>query len=36
LRDEELPEFTDLYDQVIERAHGPITPRKRRVRRGWV
>jgi len=35
-RDEERPEFTELYDQVIERAHGPIPPRKRRVRRGWV
>jgi 2-oxoglutarate ferredoxin oxidoreductase subunit beta len=36
LRDVEMPEFTDLYDQVIERAHGPVIPRKRRVRRGWV
>ncbi len=35
-RDEERPEFTELYDQVIERAHGPVPPRKRRVRRGWV
>jgi 2-oxoglutarate ferredoxin oxidoreductase subunit beta len=35
-RDEEKPEFTELYDQVIERAHGPVKPRKRKVRRGWV
>jgi 2-oxoglutarate ferredoxin oxidoreductase subunit beta len=35
-RDEEKPEFTELYDQVIERAHGPLVPRKRKVRRGWI
>jgi 2-oxoglutarate ferredoxin oxidoreductase subunit beta len=35
-RDEEKPEFTELYDQVIERAQGPRSPRKRKVRRGWV
>ncbi len=35
-RDEEKPEFTELYDQVIERARGPLSPRKRKVRRGWV
>jgi 2-oxoglutarate ferredoxin oxidoreductase subunit beta len=35
-RDEEKPEFTELYDQVIERAQGPLSPRKRKVRRGWV
>ena len=35
-RDEEKPEFTELYDEVIERAHGPLPPRKRKVRRGWV
>jgi 2-oxoglutarate ferredoxin oxidoreductase subunit beta len=34
--DEDKPEFTELYDQVIERAHGPVKPRKRKVRRGWV
>lgn len=34
-RDEEKPEFTELYDKVIERAHGPLPPRKRKVRRGW-
>ena len=34
-RDEEKPEFTELYDQVIEQAHGPLPPRKRTVRRGW-
>jgi len=34
-RDEDRPEFTELYDQVIERAHGPLPPRKRQVRRGW-
>lgn len=36
LHDEDKPEFTELYDQVIERAHGPLPPRKRKVRRGWV
>ena len=36
LRDVEKPEFTELYDQVIERAHGPVPPRKRKVRRGWI
>lgn len=35
-RDVEKPEFTELYDQVIERAHGPLSPRKRKVRRGWI
>jgi 2-oxoglutarate ferredoxin oxidoreductase subunit beta len=35
LRDVEKPEFTDLYDQVIEQAHGTLPPRKRKVRRGW-
>jgi 2-oxoglutarate ferredoxin oxidoreductase subunit beta len=34
-RDEEKPEFTELYDRVIEQAHGPLPPRKRSVRRGW-
>ncbi len=34
--DEEKPEFTELYHQVIEQAHGPLPPRKRKVRRGWV
>lgn len=34
--DEDKPEFTDLYDQIIERAHGPRAPRRRKVRRGWV
>jgi len=33
--DEEKPEFTELYHQMIERAHGPLPPRKRQVRRGW-
>jgi 2-oxoglutarate ferredoxin oxidoreductase subunit beta len=36
LHDEEKPEFTELYDQVIEQAHGPLPPRKRKVRRGWI
>ena len=36
LRDVDKPEFTELYDQVIERAHGPVAPRKRQVRRGWI
>jgi 2-oxoglutarate ferredoxin oxidoreductase subunit beta len=35
LHDVEKPEFTELYDQVIEQAHGPLPPRKRKVRRGW-
>jgi 2-oxoglutarate ferredoxin oxidoreductase subunit beta len=33
--DEDKPEFTELYDQVIERASGPLPPRRRSVRRGW-
>jgi 2-oxoglutarate ferredoxin oxidoreductase subunit beta len=36
LHDEEKPEFTELYDQVIEQAHGPLPARKRKVRRGWL
>jgi 2-oxoglutarate ferredoxin oxidoreductase subunit beta len=36
LHDEEKPEFTELYDQIIERAHGSPPIRKRKVRRGWV
>jgi 2-oxoglutarate ferredoxin oxidoreductase subunit beta len=35
LRDDEKPEFTELYDKVIEQAHGSLPPRKRTVRRGW-
>jgi 2-oxoglutarate ferredoxin oxidoreductase subunit beta len=35
-RDDDRPEYTKLYDQVIERAHGSLPPRKRKVRRGWV
>jgi 2-oxoglutarate ferredoxin oxidoreductase subunit beta len=35
LHDEDKPEFTELYDQLIERAHGSPLPRKRKVRRGW-
>jgi len=34
--DEEKPEFTELYDRIIEQAHGPLPPRKRKVRRGWI
>lgn len=34
-RDADLPEYTELYDQVIERAHGSPPLRKRKVRRGW-
>jgi len=34
-RDEDRPEFTELYDRVIEQANGPLPPRKRKVRRGW-
>lgn len=36
LHDEDKPGYTELYDQVIERAHGPLPPRKRKVRRGWM
>jgi len=35
-RDDDRAEYTQLYDQVIERAHGSLPPRKRKVRRGWV
>jgi len=35
-RDEDKPEYTELYDRVIEQAHGSPPPRKRKVRRGWV
>jgi 2-oxoglutarate ferredoxin oxidoreductase subunit beta len=35
-RDDDRPEYTQLYDEIIERAHGPLPPRKRKVRRGWV
>ena len=34
-RDEDKPEYTELYDEVIKQAHGPLAPRKRKVRRGW-
>ncbi len=34
-RDVEKPEFTELYDHVIEEAHGPLPTRKHKVRRGW-
>ena len=34
--DEEKPEFTELYDAIIEQAHGPVATRKRKVRRGWI
>jgi 2-oxoglutarate ferredoxin oxidoreductase subunit beta len=34
-RDDDRPEFTELYDQVIEQAHGPLPSRKHKVRRGW-
>jgi len=35
LRDEDKPEFTQLYDQIIEQARGAPPPRKRKVPRGW-
>ena len=35
-RDDDRPEYTQLYDEIIECAHGPLPPRKRKVRRGWV
>lgn len=34
-RDEDRLEYTGLYDQMIEKAHGSPLPRKRVVRRGW-
>ncbi len=34
-RDEDRLEYTELYDQMIEKAHGSPPPRKRAVRRGW-
>jgi 2-oxoglutarate ferredoxin oxidoreductase subunit beta len=34
--DEDKPEYTELYDQLIERAHGTPPMRKRQVRRGWM
>jgi 2-oxoglutarate ferredoxin oxidoreductase subunit beta len=33
LHDEEKPEFTELYDGMIERARGHVPPRERKVRR---
>jgi 2-oxoglutarate ferredoxin oxidoreductase subunit beta len=33
---EDKAEFTELYDRVIEHAHGSPPPRKRKVRRGWI
>ncbi len=36
LHDEDKPEFTELYDEVIARAQGLPLPRKRKVRRGWI
>jgi 2-oxoglutarate ferredoxin oxidoreductase subunit beta len=35
-RDEDRAEYTELYDKIIEEAHGSPPPRKRKVRRGWV
>jgi 2-oxoglutarate ferredoxin oxidoreductase subunit beta len=34
--DEDRPEYTELYDKIIEEAHGSLPLRKRKVRRGWV
>jgi hypothetical protein len=36
LCDDDKPELTELYDQVIKQAHGQPPPRKRQVRRGWM
>jgi 2-oxoglutarate ferredoxin oxidoreductase subunit beta len=33
--DEDKPEFTELYEQLIEQTDGSPPPRKRKVRRGW-
>lgn len=35
-RDEDKPEFTELYDQMTQEAHGTPPPRKRLVRKGWI
>jgi 2-oxoglutarate ferredoxin oxidoreductase subunit beta len=35
LRDEDLPEFTELYDQMVEQARGTPVVRKRRVPKLW-
>jgi 2-oxoglutarate ferredoxin oxidoreductase subunit beta len=35
LHDEDKPEFTELYDKIIETADGAPPPRQRQVRRGW-
>ena len=32
---EDKPEFTELYEQLIEETDGSPPPRKRKVRRGW-
>ncbi|HNS49696.1 MAG TPA: 2-oxoacid:ferredoxin oxidoreductase subunit beta [Anaerolineae bacterium] len=34
-RDEDKPEFTELYDQMTKEADGTPPPRKRLVRKGW-
>jgi 2-oxoglutarate/2-oxoacid ferredoxin oxidoreductase subunit beta len=34
--DEDKPEYTELYDQLIEKVHGTPPLRKRQVRRGWM
>lgn len=34
-RDESRPEYTDLYDKIIEQAHRTLSPRKCQVRQGW-
>lgn len=36
LHDEDKPEYTQLYDEVVEEVHGTPPPRRRRVRRGWL
>jgi 2-oxoglutarate ferredoxin oxidoreductase subunit beta len=36
LHDEDKPDFTELYDQIIAKTHGSPPPRKRKVRRGWI
>jgi 2-oxoglutarate ferredoxin oxidoreductase subunit beta len=35
LHNEEKPEFTELYDHVIEKGHGSPAPRIRVMRHGW-
>lgn len=35
LHDEDKPEFTELYDKVVEKASGQVLPRRRQIYRVW-